>query len=54
MLLEVEETAIQIEQPFGFEYNDLPLDSYCLTVQVCAACSILLTVARLSLTVASH
>ena len=33
ILLEVEETAVQIEQPFGFEYNDLPLDVYCLTVQ---------------------
>lgn len=33
LVLEVEETAVQIEQPFGFEYNDLPLDSYCLTVQ---------------------
>ena len=23
----------QIEQPFGFDYNDLPLDAFCLTVQ---------------------
>ena len=33
VILEVEETAVQIEQPFGFEYNDLPIDVYCLTVQ---------------------
>ena len=33
LLLYVEETAVQIEQPFGFEYNDLPIDVYCLTVQ---------------------
>ena len=31
--VEVEEVAVQIEQPFGFEYNDLPIDAYCLTVQ---------------------
>ena len=30
VILEVEETAVQIEQPFGFEYNDLPIDVYCL------------------------
>ena len=33
LVLEVEEVAVQIEQPFGFEYNDLPIDAYCLTVQ---------------------
>ena len=33
LLLYVEETAVQIEQPFGFENNDLPIDVYCLTVQ---------------------
>eukprot|EP00908_Phaeocystis_cordata_P018194 Transcript_29592.p3 GENE.Transcript_29592~~Transcript_29592.p3 ORF type:complete len:179 (+),score=82.21 Transcript_29592:813-1349(+) len=33
LLLEVEEIAVQIENPFGLEVNDLPLDAYCLTVQ---------------------
>ena len=33
LLLEVEETAVQMEQPFGFEYNDLPIDAYCLGIQ---------------------
>ena len=27
LLLKVEETAVQIEQPFGYEYNDLPLEA---------------------------
>lgn len=30
---QVEEIAVQIENPFGLEVNDLPLDAYCLTVQ---------------------
>jgi hypothetical protein len=33
LLLKVEETAVQIEQPFGLEYNDLPLEAYTLTVE---------------------
>lgn len=33
ILLEVEDIAVQMENPFGYESNDLPLDSLCLTVQ---------------------
>ena len=29
----VEELAVQIENPFGLDANDLPLESFCLTVQ---------------------
>ena len=33
MLLGAEEVAIQLEQPFGDDQNDLPLDSYCFTLE---------------------
>ena len=33
VLLGAEEVAIQLEQPFGDDQNDLPLDFYCLTLE---------------------
>jgi len=33
LVLAIEEIAVEIENPFGFETNDLPLDVFCLTVQ---------------------
>ena len=33
LVLAIEEIAVEIENPFGFETNDLPVDVYCLTVQ---------------------
>ena len=33
VLLGAEEVAIQLEQPFGDDQNDLPLDSYCYTLE---------------------
>ena len=33
LVLAVEELAVQIENPFGLDANDLPLESFCLTVQ---------------------
>ena len=33
VLLGSEEVAIQLEQPFGDDMNDLPLDSYCFTLE---------------------
>ena len=33
VLLGAEEVAIQLEQPFGDDENDLPLDSYCYTLE---------------------
>ena len=32
-ILAVEEVAMHIEQPFGTEEDDLPLDAYCLTIE---------------------
>ena len=39
MVLAVEEIAVEMENPFGFETNDLPLDSLCLTIQAAPALS---------------
>ena len=33
LVLAVEEIAVEIENPFGLDPNDLPLHTYCLTVQ---------------------
>ena len=33
LLLSIEDIAIQMEDPFGFDSNDLPLEAFCLTVQ---------------------
>ena len=33
LVLAVEEIAVEMENPFGFETNDLPLDALCLTIQ---------------------
>ena len=33
VLLGAEEVAIQLEQPFGDDQNDLPLDSYCFMME---------------------
>ena len=33
VLLGAEEVAIQLEQPFGDDANDLPLDTFCFTLE---------------------
>ena len=33
VLLGAEEVAIQLEQPFGDDQNDLPLDFYCYSLE---------------------
>jgi len=33
MMLKIEEIAVQCEQPFGMEANDLPLDTICVTIE---------------------
>ena len=33
LVLAVEEIAVEMENPFGLETNDLPLDALCLTIQ---------------------
>ena len=33
LVLKVEQLAVEIENPFGHDFNDLPLDAFCLTVE---------------------
>ena len=33
LVLAIEQLAVQIENPFGEDANDLPLDAFCLTVE---------------------
>ena len=33
VLLASEDLAVQLEVPFGTDANDLPLDTYCLTIE---------------------
>ena len=30
---QVEQLAVEIENPFGLDFNDLPLEAFCLTVE---------------------
>jgi putative membrane protein len=33
LVLKVEQLAVEIENPFGMDFNDLPLEAFCLTVE---------------------
>merc|ERR1719183_2073013 len=33
LVLAIEQLAVQMENPFGHDTNDLPLDAFCLTVE---------------------
>ena len=33
LVLKIEGLAVEIENPFGYDFNDLPLEAFCLTVE---------------------